>query len=378
MQQTGGVFLKDIKSYLRNAGKIRPFIWAAAITIGLVLLALQIIKRTEESSALALSLEREAVSAKTVEVMPVQPSVWETWKSCYGQARAAKVMEVTSFVREIVETVHVNVGDTVQNGQVLLTLRREDQAAGERAGAAAYAEAKKAYERLSALCKEGGVSQAEADRAYAAMKSQEANFQNYRSTLRQTQIRSKISGTVTNRRIEPGEIADIGQTLLSVEDSSDMEAQLMVSIKDIGGINADTPVKVTAGGAAFSGKVRRVSPKAQNGSGLCPVTVALPPSAGVLPGTYLEGSFLIRRETGAIVIPSSSVLDRGGERFVYIVSGSGLKTARLTRIETGSGKSGKVVATSGLSSGDLLITSGSRGLSDGMAVSYDHKRDGVN
>jgi membrane fusion protein (multidrug efflux system) len=316
--------------------------------------------------------------AKPVEVMRILPSDWEVWKSCYGQARAAQTTDVTSFLRETVEAVHVNIGDKVKAGQLLLTLRNADQAAGERAGAAAYAEAKLTHERLRALYEKGGVSRAEVDKAYAAMKSEEAKSQSYRSTLTQTRVLSKIAGVVTARHVEPGEIAEIGQTLLSVEDSSDMEAWLMVSARDIGKIDTNTPVRIIAGGAAHEektheGKVKRVNSKAQAGSGLCPVIVAIAPEAGVLPGTYVEGSILVHRKAGAIVIPSSAVVDRGGKRFVYTahsVSGDAEKIARLTRIETGDGRNGKVLVTAGLQSGDLLIVSGSRGLSDGVSVSY--------
>jgi RND family efflux transporter MFP subunit len=369
--------LEAVKKYLPGAGKIRLFIWTAAIAVGLILTALQVARRAGELSARTLSLEREDRSSKPVEVMRIRPSALEIWKNCYGEARAAKTMNVTSFVRETVEAIHVNVGDKVRPGQVLLTLRHDDQAASERAGAAAYAEAKRSHERLRALYEEGGVSLAEVDRAYAAMKSEEAKSLNYRSMLKHTQVRSKISGIVTARDVEPGEIAEIGRTLLSVDDPSDIEVQLMISAKDIRRINADTPIKITAGGRPFKGRIRRIGTRAQEGSGLCPVTAAVDPDAGILPGTHLEGSFLVRRETGVIVIPSSAVLDRGGERFVYTVSEDGEKTARLTRIAAGSGKSGRVVVTSGLKPGDLLITSGGRGLSDGISVSCDLSRGGV-
>jgi membrane fusion protein (multidrug efflux system) len=356
---------------------MRLFLWAAVILAGLVLLALQMAKRAEESSARVLLMEREIQAAKVVEAERIRPSVWERWKVCYGQARAAKAMNVTSLARETVESVRVNVGDRVQAGQVLLTLRQEDRAAGERAGAAAYADAKRTYERLSTLHKEGGVSGADADRAYAAMKSEEAKLQHYRSELKQTQIRSKIPGIVTARNVEPGEIAEAGQTLLSVESAGDVEIQFMVSARDIGGIDEKTPFEIIVDGTPFKGKVKRVNPKAQEGSGLCQVITAIDRGAGVLPGTYLEGAFLVHSEPDAVVVPSSALIDRDGERFVYVVSGDIEKTACLTRIETGDGKSGRVLVKSGLTPGDLLITSGSSGLSDGIPVSYDLPGGGI-
>jgi RND family efflux transporter MFP subunit len=369
--------LDAVKRYLPDTGKIRLLIWIAAITGGLALTAFQITKRIEEPSSAALSPGRDFSDAKPVEVLRILPSDWELWKSYYGEARSVKTMDATSLVREIVEAVHVNVGDKVSAGQLLLTLRHEDQAAGERAGAAALSEAKLTYDRLSALCREGGVSQAEVDKAYAVLKSEEAKSQNYRSALRQTQVRSKIDGIVTARYAEPGEVAETGQTLLSVEDLSGMDAQLMVSIKDVGRISANTPVVITANGVSSAGRVKRVNPKAEPGSGLCPVIVAIDPEAGVLPGTYLEGSFMIQKETDAVVIPSSAVFNMRDGQFVYTADGDG-KRARLTKIVTGSGRDGRILAVSGLEPGDLLITSGNRGLADGALISCDISPEGQN
>jgi RND family efflux transporter MFP subunit len=208
------------------------------------------------------------------------------------------------------------------------------------------------------------------------MKSEEAISQGYKSALKQTKILSQIDGIVTLRDIEPGEIAEAGHTLFEIESQSGMEAELMVSAHDIAMITADTPVRVFANGALIGGTVSRVNPKAAPGSGLCPVTVRLAPDAHVVPGVYLEGSFLVSRERGAIAVPSSALFNRGGERFVYVADGvGGEKTARLTRVEAKDGKDGKVLVSSGLKSGDLLITSGNRGLADGVPVSCDMATD---
>jgi membrane fusion protein (multidrug efflux system) len=333
-------------------------------------MALRIAARHERPSAALDVLVSAQRQARPVSVMMVEPSGWELWKSCYGEARASKTMDVTPFVREIVDTVHADVGDRVEAGQILISLRREDQAADVQARAAAYDEARSNYKRLQALNKAGGVSQAEVDRAYAAMKAEEAVSQSNRSALGRTKLYSKISGIVTERSVSPGEVAEMGQVLLRIEDPSDMEALLMVSAGDIRGIREDTPVKTLIGGRSFAGKVARISPRAQSGSGLYPVTVKLDPKSGALPGAYIEGSFLVQRMPDAVVIPSSAIFSRGNEQFVYVAEGGdGASEAKLRKVVTGGGASGSAVISSGLEPGDLLITSGNRGLGDGVFVS---------
>jgi membrane fusion protein (multidrug efflux system) len=351
--------------------KIRIFLWTAAIAAGLVILALRITDRAERSAATLEIISQNIQHSRPVTVMKLESSDWDQWRKYYGEAQSASHMEVASFVREVVEAVHVDVGDKIAEGQILISLRQSDQATEGKARAAVYEESKTTYNRLLALNKAGGVSRAEVDRAHTAMISEQAALQNNRSALGRTQLRSKISGIVTERRVEPGEVAEMGQVLLTIEDISEIEAILMVSARDIGGIGVKTPVNVIHNGVQSKAAVRRVSPRAQSGSGLYPVTVKLDPKSGVLPGAHVEGDFLVSRMPGAIVIPSSAVFNRGDEQFVYVaVPEDGERAARMVKIRTGGGADGKVVATSGIASGDLLIVSGGRGLSDGVPVSF--------
>ncbi|MDR3281102.1 MAG: efflux RND transporter periplasmic adaptor subunit [Synergistaceae bacterium] len=357
---------------IKTIKKIRVLLWVAAIIAGVAVMALRITSRSERYAATLDRISQNIPRSRPVMVMKVEASNWEEWKKYYGVARAARNMEVASYVREIVEAVHVDVGDSVKEGQLLISLRKTDQSADARARAAAFEEAKSTYNRLIALNKAGGVSQAEVDRARTAMISEQAALQSNRSALGRAELRSKISGIVTGRLINPGEVAEMGQTLLSIEDVSEMEAIIMVSARDIAGIGVKTPVNVIHNGVSIKGAVTRVNPKAQSGSGLYPVTVGLDPGSGVLPGANIEGDFLVRLTPDAVVIPSSALFNRGEEQFVFVAVGdAGERTARMTKISAGGGGGGKVVATSGIAPEDLLIISGNRGLVDGIAISYE-------
>jgi multidrug efflux system membrane fusion protein len=216
------------------------------------------------------------------------------------------------------------------------------------------------------------------DKAYAAMKSLEASDQSSRSTLQRTELKASIGGIVAARGVEPGEVAEVGKPLISIVDPSDMEAQLMVSKKDIHNIDKETPVELLVNGAASKGRVKRLSPEAQSGSGLYPVVVGLSADSGILPGAYLEGRFLVKKEANIIVIPSNIVMYRGDKQFVYAArSDAGEDKAVLVEIHTGEGRSGRVVVTEGLSAGDRLIVSGNRTLFDGALISKKTEDAGV-
>lgn len=355
---------------IRKVNRARPALWLF-ILIGLfVLIGSSVVKKLNQAEANLRSLENEGADVYPVEIQVLEPTNWETWRSYYGQAKSAHTQNVTTYEREIVRTVHVDIGDRVKPGQTLITLAVADRDARVQAQRTGYEEAKLNYNRLKELNAKGGISQSEVDSAYAAMKSAEAQLRSSQSTLQRTEIKASIEGIVSARAVEPGEVAEAGRTLISIVNPRDMEAELMVSKKDIFAINKDTPVEIYVDGVRSEGRVKRVSPEAQTGSGLYPVVVGLPEDAGVLPGAYLEGRFLVSRMDNVIVIPSNIVIYRGTSQMVYVADGD---KAHRTEIGTGEGREGRVIVTSGLKAGDELIVSGNRVLYEGAEIS---KRQG--
>ncbi|MBR0251898.1 MAG: efflux RND transporter periplasmic adaptor subunit [Synergistaceae bacterium] len=345
--------------------KIRIILWILILVGVGFLVSTQVKMKLSQAEANLKSLETTEIETYPVETEILKTSDWETWRSYYGQAKSAHTQNITTFEREIVKSVNVNVGSYVKAGQTLVTLQVAARGAQLQSGKTAYDEAKLNYNRLKQLNAKGGISQSEVDSAYARMKTAEANLRSSQSTLQRTSLKASIDGIVSARNVEPGEIAEAGAVLISIVDPKEMEAELMVSKKDIMKINKSTPVEIYVDGQKHIGWVKRLSPEAQSGSGLYPVVVGLPENSGILPGTYVEGRFMVNRQQNVVVIPSNVVVYRGNTQSVYVAKDN---TAKLTAITTGEGREGKVIATSGLKPGDYLITSGNRVLYDGAQI----------
>jgi len=304
----------------------------------------------------------------TAEILSTQ--TWESWRSYYGQANAVRTLEIASYVREFVHEVLVQVGDNVKAGQTVVTLTKSDHISRVQAAQTAYNEALLNYNRLSELSRMGGIAQAEVDRAYSVLKNAEATLHSLRSTLQRTELKSSINGVVSSRNVEPGEIASDGKPLVTIVDLSEMEAQLMVSKKDIHNISKNTVVEIIIDNNVSKGHVKRISPEAQTGSGLFPVVVGLESESAILPGSYLEGKFLVEKKDGVIIIPSDVIVYRNSKEYVYIADKN---RAKMVEITPGEGRNAHVVVNGGLKPGDQLIISGNRTLFDGALISKDIK-----
>ena len=345
--------------------RIRILLWVLLLVGFGFMVSTQVRAKLDQAEANLRSLETETVTTYPVETEQLTTTNWQTWRSYYGQAKSAHTQNITTYEREIVNTVNVDVGSPVKAGQTVITLQVAARGAQVQSGKTAYDEAKLNYDRLKQLNKKGGISQSEVDSAYARLKSAEAALKSSQSTLQRTTLKASINGIVSARNVEPGEIAEAGAVLLSIVDPKTMEAELMVSKKDIMKINKNTPVEIYVDGNKHTGWVKRTSPEAQSGSGLYPVVVGLPENSGILPGTYVEGRFMVNSQQNVVVIPSNVVIYRGTTQSVYVADGS---KAKLTAITTGEGREGRVIVTSGLKPGDQLITSGNRVLYDGAEI----------
>ncbi|MBR1485710.1 MAG: efflux RND transporter periplasmic adaptor subunit, partial [Synergistaceae bacterium] len=291
--------------------RMRILLWVLALVGVGFLVATQVRAKLAQAAANLRSLETQTVDTYPVETEVLKTSNWETWRSYYGQAKSAHTQNITTFEREIVKSVAVDIGSPVKAGQTLITLQVAARGAQVQSGKSTYDEAKLNYNRLKQLNAKGGISQSEVDSAYARMKTAEASLRSSQSTLQRTNLKASIDGIVAARNVEPGEIAEAGAVLLSIVDPREMEAELMVSKKDIMKINKTTPVEIYVDGKKHVGWVKRTSPEAQSGSGLYPVVVGLPEDSGILPGTYVEGRFQVSRQQSVVVIPSNVVVYRG-------------------------------------------------------------------
>ena len=354
-----------MKRLLAMLNKTRVLLWVFILIGVMVLVGFQVMARLRQAEANLRSLETTTETIYPVTTEIVRTSDWEVWRSYYGQAKSVHTQNVTTYEREIVRDVKVNIGDRVKKGQTVVTLQVADRGARVQAGRTSYEEAKLDYNRKKGLHAKGGISQSEVDAAYAALKSAEAQLRGSQSTLQRTELKASIDGIVSARNVEPGEVAEAGVPLISIVNPGEMEADLMVSKKDITRINAQTPVEIIVDGVSHKGRVKRASPEAQQGSGLYTVVVGLPAQSGILPGAYIEGRFMVERQPNVIIIPSNVVIYRGESQSVYLAEGD---AAKKVEIATGEGREGRVVVTSGLKAGDELIVSGNRVLYDGVGI----------
>ncbi|MEL7162530.1 MAG: efflux RND transporter periplasmic adaptor subunit, partial [Bacteroidota bacterium] len=193
-------------------------------------------------------------------------------------------------------------------------------------------------------------------------------------------VYAPISGTVDRVMTRQGENAMPGAPILSILSTNDLDVvadaseDLLTKVKRGQKVN----VRVPALDLAFMGTVSRIGKTVDPANRTFEVEVNVP-------GRYLrqlkanllaEVDILDFRADDLLVV-SQDVIQQEveGQRYVFLAQpGPDTTTiAKKTYITTGESYDNKAVIESGLSAGDRIITTGSRGLTNGQTISLTQK-----
>jgi RND family efflux transporter MFP subunit len=216
----------------------------------------------------------------------------------------------------------------------------------------AFDNASQQYQTVS----DSGVAQAQA----------QANL--IRVQISNSTITSPISGVITNRNINLGEITSLSTPLMSVADTSTLKLQGNLSQEDIVHLSVGSKVKVSVDvvpGKTFIGRVEQVGPVAAATGQYFPVVVRLANDGKLLAGMTAKASFTLNGAQGIIVPLSAIGSGEDGQAFVFVVSGG---TVHKRQVTLGMKNDTNVQVLSGLQAGDIVATTNVDALQDGMGV----------
>lgn len=187
--------------------------------------------------------------------------------------------------------------------------------------------------------------------------------------LADTTIYAPISGKVSVRLLEPGEMGSPGMPVLRIDDISLIEtcAYLPASYySEV--IPAETMIEVVVsdkklGQFPVSYKSPTINPRLRTFEVKCLIDNA---SASIAPGAMAQIRVILESKQG-LSVPSTAIQERGGKAIIFTVSGD---KARMVEIQTGIENDGWTeVISDKLNEQSLVVTMGQDMLEDGQVVS---------
>lgn len=286
------------------------------------------------------------------------------------------INNISSSTPNRIKEIFVDEGYKVAKGQTVAilddvnTTSYEIQLANAQAN---LANVRKDYERAETLLKIGGGTQQAVDQMRLQVTNAEnaviAAERNLKNIKENTILVSPISGVVTARNYDPGDMTG-ALPIVTVAQVNPVKIIINVPESELSKISKGMPAAITFdtyGNEVFEGHITMVSPTVDVNSRTFGVEIGLQNSDGrILPGMFGR----VKLELGKanhVVVPDRAVVKQPGSanQYVYVYH-NGKVSYNLVELGQRLGNSYELL--SGVSPGDTVVVTGQTRLADGIPV----------
>jgi RND family efflux transporter MFP subunit len=300
-----------------------------------------------------------------------------------GSLEAARTVMVSTRMMGWVRKIHVREGQSVRQGDLLVSIDDSDLRAKKAQAEAGIVEAKavlanaeKMAERFEKLYADKSVSKQQLDdvltgrdRAAAGLKMAEAGLAEVKVHLSYLSITASSDGLVARKMIEEGDMANPGMPLISLESTGAMKVVAHLGEKDVASVKVGDPVTVDVTSleeAVFEVLLDKVVPAANPGSRTYDIEALLEdPDPRLRSGMFARVSVPVGTRQ-AVLVPTEAIIRRGQLTGVWVVREDG--TAHLRWVRLGRPVAGAVEILSGLTGEETVVLSTERPLAEGDRV----------
>lgn len=262
-----------------------------------------------------------------------------------------------------IDHIYVEVGDKVSKGQKLVQM----DAASLKQLKLQLDNQEIEFRRLDELYKVGGVSKSEWD---ASKMSLDVKKTSYRNLLENTSLLSPISGIITARNYDNGDMYNGNTPVLVVEQIVPVKLLINISENYFSKIKKGSPVKVkfvVFEGEVFNGKISLIYPTINAATRTFPVELVLDnKDMKVRPGMFARVEVNFGSENH-VVVPDLAVVKQAGsgDRYVFVYEKG---KVRYQKVELGSRMGSEYELISGVDNNSQVVVAGHARLVNGTEV----------
>lgn len=313
-------------------------------------------------AATAAAADLPTISASVTDV--------ETELLLDGVVEAVNRSTVSAQVSARVVALPFDVDDFVTQGEVIVRFRDTEQKArveGARANLeearAELARARSDYDRYLGLREKKLVSSSQLDQVRAAFESARAREEAVRAgldealeALENTVVKAPYSGIVTERHVEIGETATVGQPLMTGLSLEHLRVVAEVPQQHIGALRRHQSARIILpDGGSLQAEALRIFPYASEHTHTFRVRASLPEGRyGIYPGMLVKVAFVSGRSE-RLLIPAAAIVRRSEVTAVYVLDENDRVHFRQIRVGTAY-EDGRVPVLAGLDAGEYVVT----------------------
>jgi RND family efflux transporter MFP subunit len=327
--------------------------------------------------------EAQAPPAPAVTVATPLVQTIQDWDEFTGRFEATQDVEVRARVGGYISAVHFRDGDFVRRGQLLFTLDPRPAQAALASARATLAQAqaqltlaRSEYARAQTLLESQAVSQAEADTrrgavltAEAAVAAANAGIRARQLDLEFTRVVAPISGRVSDRRVDPGNLIGGGSSAADILTTIVSSAPIYFTFDGSEAVMLKYQRQARNGAAPIQVRLQDESTYSRSGtldftdnaidtaSGVIRLRAVVPNADGFLkPGMFGQARLAGSGSYQAMLVPDAAIATDQGRRSVLVVAADG--TVAPKPVVLGPLVDGLRVVRSGLAATDRVVING--------------------
>lgn len=311
------------------------------------------------------SKEAEAVPVEVVSASRQTITASYTGTANLDAPNEAQVVAKSSgvMVRQLAEE-----GDFVRQGQIMARIDPARAQLEVQRNRATVNKLSNNYQRAQQLLAQKLISTEAHDQIRFDLESARASLKLAELELSYTNIEAPISGMVAQRMVKQGNLVTVNMPVYRIVNTQYLEAVMNVPEREMALIKQGMTVRMQVDaipGQVFTGRVDRISPVMDSGSGTFRVTSAFDGQQVLRAGMFGRLEILYDSRENVLTVPRTALLEDETDPAVFVVRGN--KAVR-TALKLGYSNGEIAEVVSGLKAGDHVITAGKVAVRDGARV----------
>ncbi len=340
----------------------------------LVIAGLGFIKYLQIQQGMAM-MAAGAPPPASVEVATAITTQWQPRVSAVGTLTAREGIDVSNEVEGIVEKIHIESGQWVNKGDLLVSLN-DDVEQADLVSFKAQAElARVLFKRNESMWKKKTISETDYDSARSNLQVAQANVMQTKARIAKKSLRAPFSGVLGIRHVSTGQYVAPGTLLVSLQDYSVLYTDFAVPEKYLPHVKQGLEVRFRVSAypeRTFIGSVQAVDAKVDEATRNISVRAQLSNKESLLrPGMYADIDLMLNQPADRIIVPATAIVysSFGDALFIVEKNEQGNDVAKRLQVETGEQRGDMVAILQGLKGGEQVVQAGTSKLRNNAPVS---------
>lgn len=310
-------------------------------------------------------------------------ATWQDRQDAVGSIRASNGVDIAAELPGIVQEIRFVSGQEVKEGDLLVSLRADDEIAKLHTLEAALRLAETNLARDRKQFEVHAVSQSTIDNDIAALAVAKAQVAEQHAVVDKKQIKAPFAGKLGIRNIDLGQYINPGQSIVTLQALDSVYLDFTLPQQALQTLKVGQKLEVVSDavpGKKFEGEISAINPKVEASTRNVQLRATLVNSEhALLPGMYATANIVVGEPTDHVTLPQTAISYNPYGNTVFVVDEKKEEgdehpkmTARQVFVTLGEKRGDQVAVLTGVKDGETVVIAGQIKLQNGSVLKVDN------